>query len=69
MKQKTDLRKLLDSYFNETDPDLKQDWLSIKYVTERDINKIRSMLYSMKVSYIYDIDRINKIFWILRKDP
>ena len=68
MRQKTDLRKLLDSYFSETDPDLKQDWISIKYVTERDINKIRSMLYSMKVSYIYDIDRINKIFWILRKD-
>lgn len=52
MRQKTDLRKLLDSYFSETDPDLKQDWLSIKYLTERDINKIRSMLYSMKVSYI-----------------
>lgn len=68
MRQKTALRKLLDSYFSETDPDLKQDWLSIKYLTERDINKIRSMLYSMKVSYIYDIDRINKIFWILRKD-
>ena len=68
MRQKTDLRKLLDSYFSETDPDLKQDWISIKYVTERDINRIRSMLYSMKVSYIYDIDRINKIFWILRKD-
>ena len=68
MRQKTDLRKLLDSYFSETDPDLKQDWISIKYVTERDINKIRSMLYSMKVSYIYDIDRTNKIFWILRKD-
>lgn len=68
MRQKTDLRKLLDSYFSETDPDLKQDWLSIKYLTERDINKIRSMLYSMKVSYIYDIDRTNKIFWILRKD-
>lgn len=68
MRQKTDLRKLLDSYFSETDPDLKQDWLSIKYLTERDINKIRSMLYSMKASYIYDIDRINKIFWILRKD-
>ena len=68
MRQKTDLRKLLDSYFSETDPDLKQDWLSIKYLTERDINKIRSMLYSMKVSYTYDIDRTNKIFWILRKD-
>lgn len=68
MRQKTDLRKLLDSYFSETDPDLKKDWISIRYSTVRDLNKIRSMLYSMKVSYTYDIDRINKIFWILRQD-
>lgn len=60
-KNKTPLRLLMEDYLSSGD----EDWLDIKYDTDKELGRIRSMYHSIKTSTSHiDVDKTNHIVWI-----